>query len=380
MTRFVPNDIITLVGERPRFDLGGSYGPNLRVDEILDASALAELQTVMLGYGSAQGELALRTAIAGMNDAQPEDVVLTVGSVHAIFLAAFTLCAAGDDVVLATPVFPPSRDALAAVGANIREVRFPFEQCYALDLSQLSGALTERTKLVSLASPQNPSGVAVPHSTLQQVVEIMRERCPDAYLLVDETYREAAFADDPVAPSALTLGHRVITAASLSKCHGAPGVRLGWAITRDPKVREQLLLGKFNTVISNSSVDEFLALRILRARERIVGDRRAFLAECVARTQTWVRANGFAVEWVRPDAGAICCVRLKPDVFDDGAVARFYEALTKAGVLVSRGSWFGESDRVFRIGFAHLPLEELDAAYAAITDVLSQLAGEVAQP
>ncbi len=378
MTRFIPNDIITLVGERPRFDLGGSYGPNLRVDEILDDSLVAELKSVILGYGSAQGEFALRAAVAETNGVTPEEVVLTVGSVHAIFLTAFTLCNAGDDVVLATPVFPPSRAALEAVGANVREVRLSFEQGYQLDVQQLANALTDKTKLISLASPQNPSGVAIPQATLQAVLEMMRERCSDAYLLVDETYREAAFGDDPVAPGAISFGNRVVTVASLSKCHGAPGVRLGWAITRDPVVREQLLLGKFNTVISNSSVDEFLALRILAARERILRERRSFLAECVARTQAWVQANDFAIEWVRPDLGAICCVRLKPALFDDAAVMRFYDALTQAGVLVSRGSWFGESDRVFRVGFAHLPLTELDSAYAAMSGVLAELAGEVA--
>ncbi len=378
MNRFIPNDIISLVGERPRFDLGGSYGPNLHVDEILDDSALSELQALVLGYGSAQGDLALRAAIAEMNGASAEDVVLTVGSAHAIFLTTFTLCGAGDEVVLATPVFPPTRAALAAVGAHVREVRLTFEEGYALDLQRLGNALTEKTKLVSLASPQNPSGVAIPHSILRSVLELMRERCPNAYLHVDETYREAAFEDDAVAPSALSLGSRVITAASLSKCHGAPGVRLGWAITRDRDVREQLLLGKFNTVVSNSPVDEFIALRVLKARERIVGERRTFLAACVARTQAWVAANDFAIEWVRPNAGAICCVRLKPGIFDDAAVGRFYEALETAGVLVSRGSWFGEPDRVFRIGFAHLPLPELDAAYDVLTGVLSQVAGEVA--
>ena len=377
MNRFVPNDIITLVGERPRFDLGGSYGPNLRVEEILDATSLAEFESVILGYGSAQGEHALRSVVAELNGADAEDVVLTVGSIHAIFLTAFVLCDRGDDVVLATPVFPPSRAALDAVGANVREVRLSFDRGYSLDVAQLADTLTEKTKLVSVASPQNPSGVAIAPSTLRQVLDAMRERCPGAYLLVDETYREAAFGDDPVAPSALSLGDRVITVASLSKCHGAPGVRLGWAIVRDREVRAQLLLGKFNTVISNSPVDEFLALRVLRARERIVNERRAFLAACVARTQTWVRENDFAIEWVRPDGGAICCIRLRPGLFDDNAVARFYEAAAKAGVLVSRGSWFGESDRVFRIGFAHLPLSELDGAYAALTSVLTQLAGEV---
>src|SRR5215469_3331846 len=136
MTRFIPNDIITLVGERPRFDLGGSYGPNLRIEEILDEPAVAELKNVILGYGSAQGELALRTVVAEMNGAGVEDVVLTVGSVQAIFLTAFTLCDRGDDVVLGTPVFPPSRAALEAVGANVREVHLSFDRGYTLDTAQ----------------------------------------------------------------------------------------------------------------------------------------------------------------------------------------------------------------------------------------------------
>ncbi|MBV8637614.1 MAG: pyridoxal phosphate-dependent aminotransferase [Candidatus Eremiobacteraeota bacterium] len=377
MSRFTPNGIISLVGETPRFDLGGSYGPNLRVDEVLGEVAGA-LRDVVLGYGSAQGDRELREAIAAMNDARADDVVVTIGGVHALFLTAFTLCAPGDDVVLTTPVFPPARSTLEAIGATIREVRLAFERGYTLDINEFANALTKETKLVSLASPQNPSGVAIPLATLQAAVEAMNRICPRAYMLLDDTYRFATYGDEPVAPSAGTLGPRVVTVASLSKCHGAPGVRTGWAIVRDPSLREQLVLGKFNTAISNSPVEEFLALRILSAQEQILQERRAFLAASLARTQAWIDANAFALQWVRPDAGAICCVRLRPEVFDDGAVLRFYELLANAGILVSRGSWFGESDRVFRVGFGHLAPSELDSAYESFTGVLTQLAGETA--
>jgi DNA-binding transcriptional MocR family regulator len=115
----------------------------------------------------------------------------------------------------------------------------------------------------------------------------------------------------------------VVSIASLSKCHGAPGLRLGWAITRDTSLREQLVRGKFNTVISCSPVDEALAVRVLAARERILAERRRRLAKGLARTAAWIGTNGALLEWVRPDAGGLCCVRLKPDVFDDEAVARF---------------------------------------------------------
>lgn len=374
MSRFAPNGIITLVAEPPRFNLGGSYGPNLLLEELLDAAMLARLEKTALGYGSAAGDTHLRAAIAESLGVNASDVVVTTGSLQALFLLGFVLCDRGDEVVLATPAFPPTRAAFEAVGANIRPLHLSFDRGYRLDVDELAPLLSAKTKLVSLASPQNPSGVAVPYDTLREIVALMRQRCPRAFLIVDDVYREAAFGDDLVAPSALGLASQVITVASLSKCHGAPGVRIGWAIARDTHVREQLVLGKFNTAICNSALDEILALRILEQRERILRERRVILAQCVATTQAFVQANGELIEWVRPDAGAICCVRLRRDRFDDAAVEQFYPRLRDAGILLSNGTWFGEEARVFRLGFAHLPLPELEQAYDALGTVLTQTA------
>jgi hypothetical protein len=228
----------------------------------------------------------------------------------------------------------------------------------------------------SLASPQNPSGVAIPEATLREVLRLVEEICPEAYLLVDETYREAAYGDDPIADNAVALGPKVISVASLSKCHGAPGLRLGWAITRDPGLRQQLTTGKFNTVISCSAVDEALALKVFERRVSIIAERRVHLDAGLQRTAAWVRANNDFVNWVRPDAGALCCVRLRPAVFDDASVDRFYQALATKGTRVANGTWFGEEARVFRLGFGLLPMAELGDALAALAAALR----EAAQP
>jgi DNA-binding transcriptional MocR family regulator len=202
----------------------------------------------------------------------------------------------------------------------------------------------------------------------------LEERCPEAYLLVDETYREAAYGDDPVAGSVAALSPKVISVTSLSKCHGVPGLRLGWAITRDPALREQLILGKFNTVVSCSPVCEALALKVFEQRDRIIAERRQSLAEGFAKTDEWVRENQEFVDWVQPDAGAICCVRLKPSGFDGGAVSRFYDALTSQGVRVANGTWFSDEARVFRLGFGLLSMPDLQAALNILSDVLKQTA------
>ena len=367
MARFPENDIISLIGPTPRYDLGESTGPDLRLAELLDGAEIGDLP---IGYGTAAGNPTLRAAIARANGADPADVVVTVGGMHALFLLAFILCDAGNEAVIAMPCFPLARNALEAVGTRVRILPLSFDSGYRLDRTDLRAVLSPKTKLVSVASPQNPSGVAIQAETIRDILDLMARVCPEAKLLVDETYREAAYANNPTAQSAVALGPNVISIASLSKCHGAPGLRLGWAIIRDPELRRQVVTGKFNTVISCSPVDEMLALRLLERSAPIIATRRAHLDDGLRRTASWVQANHGLIEWVRPDAGAICCVRLKPDVFDDAAVARFYESVAEKGARVANGAWFGDDVRVFRLGFGLLPMPEFDAALAAITVAL----------
>jgi aspartate/methionine/tyrosine aminotransferase len=373
MAKFPENDIISLVGEAPRFDLAESVGPNLRLSEIL-APGGGELAMMELAYGTAEGDVRLRTAIAARHGVSPDDVIVTVGGAHALFLLAFILCGDGGEAVAATPLFPPARTSLDVAGAKVTPFPLSFAAGYQPDIGELRRLLTPRTRLVSLASPQNPSGVAIPEARLREILAVMAELCPQAYLLVDETYREAVFGDAAIAPSAIALGSKVISVASLSKSHGVAGLRIGWVITRDADLRRQLVLGKFNTVLSCSPLDEALAAKVLQESDRIMPARRRHLAEGLARTAAFVARNARFVDWLRPDAGAICCVRLKPSAFDDTDVARFHEALAKAGSRVASGTWFGDEERVFRLGFGLLPMDELSAALDIVSGVLHQTA------
>ena len=374
MPRFTKNEILTLIDESPHYDLGGSYGPNLRLEELLDESGTEELLRMALGYGTAPGDLRLRREIAEMQGVSADDVVITIGGMQALFLLAFILCNRGDVAVTTTPTFPPTLAALNAVGADVRALPLSFESRYHFKAEDLAPFLSEKTAIVVLTSPQNPSGVAIPIETIREVVALMERSCPNAYLVIDDTYRLAAFADDTVQPSVAAMSPRVVTTASLSKCHGAPGVRLGWAITQDRVLHEQLVVGKFNTVVSCPPIEEALALRVLQQSDRILRDRRELLAACLTKTASWVKSNEHLVEWVRPDAGAICCVRLRQNVYDDRAVDRFYESLASRGVRVSDGTWFGEARRVFRLGFAHLPLPDLDSALSLLSASLAATA------
>ena len=342
MTRFVHNDIISLTGRAPRFDLAESVGPDLRLGELLGPATADELR---LGYATAAGDPALRAAIAAQHLVEADDVVVTIGGMHALFLTGYILCGRGEEAIIATPVFPPTRDTLLSIGATLQQLPLEFNEGYRLDPGRLSVLLSPATRLVCLASPQNPSGVGLPTEVLRRLLSEMAARCPDAFLLVDETYRQAVYNYDEVAQSAATLSPRVIVSGSLSKCHGAPGLRIGWAIVRDKTLREQMVLGKFNTVIANSTIDEILGLRVLIQADAIIAARRKHLGEGLTRTAAWVARNAALVEWVKPDAGALCCIRLRSDQFDQAAVVRFHAALAALHARVGDGTWFGEEPR-----------------------------------
>jgi DNA-binding transcriptional MocR family regulator len=111
--------------------------------------------------------------------------------------------------------------------------------------------------------------------------------------------------------------------------------------------------------VSCSAVDEALALKVLEHRASILAERRVRLDAGLRRTAAWARFNNDFIDWVRPDAGALCCVRLRPEVFNDAAVAHFYEALAGRGARVANGTWFGDKARVLRLGFGLFPWPSL---------------------
>ena len=367
MSDFDPSPMTALIDQPVRYDLAESTCPPLRTADLVDAAALAELP---LDYGTSRGDAELRASIAADAGVAADQVLTTVGSIAAMFLLAQVVCRPGDRVLLASPCFPPARTVPAGTGARVDVVPLSFDDGYRLPLDRIAAALTPATRLVSLASPQNPSGVRFTDEELRDLLAAMAGQAPDAVLLVDETYRASTYDDAPVPASAAGLSSRVVTCSSLSKAHGAPGLRLGWLTTTDPDRYERLREAKFVTTIACSTVDEYLAARVLQRQPEILTARAHRLRRALDELLAWARAQ--PVEIVRPDGGALCCVRLPADRFPDDAVATFYAGLAARDVRVAPGSWFGEPDRVFRLGFGHLAADDF-------TEALDRLAAAIAR-
>jgi aspartate/methionine/tyrosine aminotransferase len=358
-----------LIDEPVRYDLAESTGPALGLGELMTPEVARRLGELSLGYGNTRGDDEARRLVAADVGIDETAVLLTAGASAAMFLVALAALEPGARAVCATPCFPPARTVPEALRAEVVGVPLSFDRGYRLDVDALAGALTPDTRLVSLASPQNPSGVRIAEPELRALLGEVGRRAPEAVVLFDETYRHTWFGEGPP-KSMAALSPQVVTCASLSKSHGAPGLRAGWLTATDPALLERLRLAKFNTLICSTTPDELLATEVLRRGEQILAVRHQVLTSALATLTAWASRHVEAIEFLAPDGGAICCLRLRAEVFDDAAVARFYAALPERDVRVAPGSWFGESDRVFRLGFGHLPADLFPPALDRLAEAL----------
>jgi len=372
--RFPYNEIITLLDVNRPFNLAESTSQDLTVGELLNLVGLDSIRDLRLGYGKSAGAVELREAIAEVCKVTAQEVITTQGVALGLFLLALECCRPGDEAVLVTPCFPPSRNSLLGAGVSVREIALSFDSGYRLDPDRMEACLSPKTKWVSIASPQNPSGVQTSRAVVEKLLMLMGRKSPDAMLFIDETYREAAYGDALTVDSFAGLDPRVITGGSISKALGAPGLRTGWLTVANADLRSRLTVAKMNTVISGSVLDETLAAALLRQREQVLAPRRRLLAGALEELATWCEVERERIDWVRPDAGALCCLRLRADALDDAAVSRFWGILPHHDLQLAPGTWFGESSRVFRLGFGYLPPECLGSALSALSSALDDAA------
>lgn len=368
--RFPRNDIISLLDNYPTHNLGESTSQDLTFGGLLDLIGADTLRDLRLGYGTAAGDAALRSRVGELTGMQADQVITTQGVALGLYLLAVEHCRPGDEVLIVTPMFPPTRDAMIGSGVTVNTARLDFDGNYRPDPDVIAAALTSKTTLVCLASPQNPSGVRARPDEISALLDRMTSVCPHALLLIDEIYRDAAYGDDVIPPSFANVDRRIITAGSISKAHGAPGLRCGWLTVHDSGLRDRLIVAKMNIVLSGSVLDEAIAAAILDARDDVLRPRRELLAHAVRLVEQWQDSEASRVDWIRPDGGAMCCIRLRPDTFDDTAVDRFWATLPELDLQLGVGEWFGESARVARLGFGYLPLDRLPAALHQLSRAL----------
>lgn len=324
-----------------------------------------ELPSLTLLYGAHRGSERLRSLIAGQNSGiGAQDVLVTSGAAGALFIVATSLLRREDHLVVVRPNYATNIETPRAIGCAVTHVDLQFEKGFRVDVAELAAAVTAQTKLISITCPHNPSGVMCTEAELRAVAELASRR--GCYLLVDETYRDLTY--DTALPLAASLGSHVIGVSSLSKAYGAPGIRVGWLMTRDRKLQELFLAAKEQISICGSVVDEWLAERILERRAELLAVTLAEMRRRRALVHDWIE-NEEMLECVPPAGGVVCFPRMRTQ--PPGGTAAFYRRLAEVhGTYVGPGHWFEMPDTYFRLGYGWPSRDELVAGLHAISRAL----------
>ena len=202
----------------------------------------AELHT----YVPAPGLPSVRAKVADFLNAsfsmayRPEDVCLTDGASSALALVARALLSPGEEIVIPTPAFPEYWVYVESVGGVVKPVPC-LPESFRLDLAALEAAITPKTVLVLLNSPNNPSGAVYPRGDLEVLTAMLKRRERELghpiYLLADEPYRELVYggAEVPFLPA---LYPDTLYCYSFSKSLSIPGERVGF-LAFHPEMEER---------------------------------------------------------------------------------------------------------------------------------------------
>jgi aspartate/methionine/tyrosine aminotransferase len=343
-----------------------------------DPAAIDALLDQRLVYTQSNGTPELRAAIAGMyagaNDANIE---VTNGGSEANFVTLWKLVESGDEVALLVPNYMQTWGLARAFGATVRDWRLVEDRGlgrWRPDLDELRRIVSDRTRLIIICTPNNPTGARLTAQELDEVAAIAARH--GSWVLSDEVYRGAEL-DGQESPSMWGRYDRVIITSGLSKAYGLPGLRIGW-IVAPPTMVESFWSYHDYTTIGPGALSDRLACVALApsARERLLERTRGILRANLPVIEGWLleRKSGFA--WIRPEAGAIVYVRYHHRINSTELVTRLRE---KHSVLIVPGDHFG-MDGYLRIGYGEPP-DYVRSGLARLHELLVSLpAGEHLTP
>ncbi|WP_400079074.1 pyridoxal phosphate-dependent aminotransferase [Winogradskyella sp. R77965] len=372
--KFPLNDIIDLLDERLELNLAESTNKDLVLEEIWDESFNQGLKKLKLEYGTSQGNEELRELVSKKLYVEKKNIVITNGAAFSNFLSMLCLCDIGDEVITVQPNFPPTMDLIEGLGFKRKLLKLSFEEKYQLNENELFKLVSEKTKLIILVTPLNPTGTILSKEEVEKISIRLNNEYPNCRLLIDETYREATYGNNQVIPTFAGLKDNIITVSSLSKSHGTPGLRIGWLHSNDDDFIKEVSVAKTNTVISNSVLDEYVATQVLKKETQLFKTRRIHIAKGLELANKWVALNKQFISWNEPSAGALCCIKLKETKFNKEQIKAFYALSKDAGIQIANGEWFGETNSYFRLGFGYMEIEKLKTTLNKLSEILKHIA------
>jgi aspartate/methionine/tyrosine aminotransferase len=328
---------------------------SMELGELLafEPEAWKRFSSLSLGYTESPGSSELRQAIAALyRHIPPERILVHAGAEEAIFNFMNVALEPGDHVIVHAPCYQSLAEVARAVGARVSEWAGKPENGWELDLDDLANALTDRTKLVVVNFPHNPTGF-LPAPDFVNALSALSDR--HGFLVFsDEVYRGRELDRKERLPAFADVNERAVSLGVMSKAYGLAGLRIGWTASRNEALLRELAAFKDYTTICNSAPSEFLAALALRNGETIIARNLQIIRDNLDRLDSFFGAHADLFAWRRPKAGSIAFPTLLRGQID-GFCGNL---LKKAGVLLLPGTLYDARLNTFRVGFGRRNLPE----------------------
>ena len=319
----------------------------LSVRELIeDPADLARVLDARLGYPQTNGSEELRSRIAALYDgAKPANVLVTCGGAEANFLVTWALVEPGDDVIFMQPNYMQLAGLARAFGANVKPWWLREELGWAPDTDELARMITNKTRLIAICNPNNPTGAVLSENAMQAICAAA-EKC-GAWILADEVYHGAEFSGKTT-PTFWGRYERVLCTAGLSKAYGLPGLRTGWVIASAEMTDKLWGYHDYTTIGPTMLTDKIAALTLEPQRHaQLLGRTRRILREHYPLIRDWLSSHKENFTHVPPRAGAIAWIGLRGR---ENSADMAEELRAKKGVLLVPGEQFAMPGYL-RIGF-----------------------------
>lgn len=326
-----------------------------------------QLGDLKLEYIPHRGHVMLRQMVATEAGGLHQDqVLLTNGAAGALFIINTSLLTQQDHLIVMRPNYATNIEVPVTIGCSISYIDLQLEENWRVNIQAIEAAITPATRLISITTPHNPTGMVMTADELQALIAIAEKR--NIYLLADETYRDTCFKTPY--PVIASLSKKVISVSSLSKAYGLPGLRMGWIITQDDALMEQFLAAKEMMYISNAVLDEEVALQFYRQKEKFAPTINQKALENFNALTAWLQQEA-SLEYVLPQGGVVCFPRFKhPETMN---IPGFYQTLLQQyKTMVGPGHWFAMPDSYMRIGFGWPGKKAFEQGLLCISKVIAE--------
>jgi aminotransferase len=229
--------------------------PDFDTPQVAKDATVASLARGEVHYGPNAGTADLRSAIAeylrdrrGTTYDPSNEVIVTIGANEAVFLALMAFCGPGDEVIVPVPGWAHYQSCVRLAGATPVPVSLDPTNDYRLNLDAIAAHVTERTRMVIVCSPNNPTGGVTRVDDLIRLAEILEGT--DTLLMSDEIYADLVYGDvvhhSPAALAALR--ERTLTIGGFAKAFAMDGWRMGWLAGPRELIAPALKVRQYTTV------------------------------------------------------------------------------------------------------------------------------------